>query len=216
MNVARSFPLAADRAGQREFEKENADIRDATERLEKLADTFSKAACAVASEASDDAAYTSWRDSVLDKWGRKVSEAEGLTPKGGFKVIDTSISGQLRAALESGKHERKSCRVRAEVELLGGVSVLKEGNNELQFDDCDLYRSLLQEIIESGDGDGGALRHAQLAKTGKVKKKIDRSGSKGRKLRYVVHEKLVGFLAPVPLPDPGPVDEILAGLFGKR
>lgn len=152
----------------------------------------------------------------MDKWGRKVSEAEGLTPKGGFKVIDTSISGQLRAALESGKHERKSRRVRAEVDLLGGIAVLEEGDNDAQFDDRDLYRSLLQEIIESGDGEGGALKHAQLTKTGKVKKKIDRTGSKGRKLRYLVHEKLVGFLAPVPLPDPGPVDEILAGLFGMR
>lgn len=184
--------------------------------MEKLAESFDQAANAIAPTASSESTFTSWRDSVLDKWGRKVSEAEGLTPKGGFKVIDTSISGQLRAALESGKHDRRSRRVRAEVELLGGISVLAEGQNDAQFDDCDLYRSLLQEIIESGDGEGGALRHAQISKTGKVKKKIDRSGSKGKRLRYVVHEKLVGFLAPVPLPDPGPVDEILAGLFGKR
>lgn len=163
-----------------------------------------------------DVDFEKWRDAALDRWGTKVNEASGIVPKGGFKTIDTTVSAQLKASLASGKHLSRTRRVKERIVLLGNDLEMCEGMNSIQFDDGDFYRTLLREIIESGDGAGGGLRYAQLSKAGKVKKKRDRSFAKGRRLKYEIHEKLVGFLAPVPLPDPGPLDEIVAAMFGKR
>lgn len=156
-----------------------------------------------------------WRDAVLNLWGRKVSDASGVIPKDGFKAFDTSVTAQMKAAISSGKQLARTRRVAEPLTLVGGVD-LERGSHTMQFDDGEFYRTLLREIIESGDAPGGGLRHAQLSKEGRVKKKKDVSYSKGKRINYKVHEQMVGFLAPVPLPDPGPVDQILANLFGER
>lgn len=156
--------------------------------------------------------FKEWRNTILDEWGE--STRGGVTPKGGFKVIDTSISGQLKASIASGKPLARTRKVRQAMMLLGDIE-LEEGSYDMHFDDGELYRSLLREIIESGDGADNGYRYAQVAKSGRVKKKRDRSFAKGKRLKYNVHEKLIGFLAPLPMPDPGPVDEIVASLFGR-
>lgn len=219
LSTVRGFPTVEDRNDAPDWtaflSDDNEAVKDPVKVLSKLSksfDTSFKACCP--ETVTSDASFSKWRNSVMDKWGTKVNEAEGVTPKGGFKAFDASVSAQLRATLASGKHMRKSRKVRVAIPLHGNAGEIPEGNSELHYDDRELYRSLLQEIIESGDGDVGGLRYAKLAKSGKVKKKIDRSGSKARKLRYVVHDKLVGFLAPQPLGDPGPLDEIIAGMFG--
>lgn len=167
-------------------------------------------------EKGSDKDFERWRDGILDHWGAKVDEASGAVRKGGFKSIDTTVSAQVKASLGSGKHLAKARRVRESLPMLGDDLEMKEGSNEAEYDDGEFYRTLLREIIESGEALGGGLRYSRLSKEGKVKKKRDRSFAKGRRLKYDVHEKLVGFLAPVPLPDPGPVDEIVAALFGQR
>ncbi len=223
LNVARGFPSVDDREDVEDWQpfsedsEQSGEVQETLRALGKLSESLKESfqsCCPESVNVASDTSFTQWRDSVMDKWGRKVNEAEGATPKGGFKAIDASISSQLRATLSTGKHVHRSRKVRSVIPLHGGVGEIAVGENELHYDDRELYRSLLQEIIESGDGEGGGLRYAQLAKSGKVKKKIDRSGTKARKLRYVVHDKLVGFLAPVPLSDPGPIDEIIAGMFG--
>lgn len=166
-------------------------------------------------EKEEDGEFEGWRDEIMDQWGKKIAEATGKTPKGGYKTIDDSISGLTKAAFSSGKHLKKSQRVKESMELVGGGE-MEEGLNKEMYDDGDLYRVLLREIIESGEGGGGGLRYARLSKGGKVKKKRDRMLAKGRRLKYDVQEKLVGFVTPVPLPDPGPLDEIVAAMFGKR
>lgn len=162
---------------------------------------------------STDVSFEKWRDAVLNHWGRKVDDASGLVPKAGFKVFDTSVSGQVKATLASGKHLDRTRRVRNPLPLLGEIQ-LKAGLHDMHFDDGEFYRALLREIIETGDAPGGGLRYAQLSKQGGIKKKRNVAYVKSKRLRYDVHEKMVGFLPPVPLPDPGPVDEIVLNLFG--
>jgi protein AATF/BFR2 len=48
----------------------------------------------------------------------------------------------------------------------------------------------------------------------KHRKAVDRRASKGRKLRYHVHEKLVNFMAPVENDAPEYLSNIFANLFG--
>lgn len=156
--------------------------------------------------------FEEWRDAVLNQWGRKVNDATGIVPKGGFKAFDTSVSAQMKGALSSGKQLERTRRVKESLSLLGTDTELYSGSSEMQFDDGEFYRTLLREIIETGDAPGGALRYAQLSKQGKVKRK--RTFPSKTRINYEVHEKMVGFLPSVPQPDPGPVDEIIANLFG--
>lgn len=209
----RQLPAEDDREGLSEFKEHDDELREIAQALESLSDKFrSVAALALPDSVDDDSqkAVDAWRDNVLDLWGRKVSEAEGLTPKGGFKVIDTSVSGQLRMRLERGEHLAKSKQAPKSSNRPGE----SKPASDVDVYDRSLFRSLLHEVIEGGDAEAEALKQEQLAKTASAKRSYDWKLSKGKKLKNVVFDKLVGFLAPVPLPDPGPVNEILAALFG--
>lgn len=97
------------------------------------------------------------------------------------------------------------------------------------FDDAELYGALLREFLDSSHVDGATMSALQ-SRTKKRKQvracvekcastralQVDRKASKGRKLRYHVHEKLVNFTAPVPLPDAGFAQQLAAKLFGGR
>lgn len=222
VSLARQFPPGNEREGcdswssREDLDASMKEADGALATLLKQADKAWVSSFPSGEHNVSDGDFEKWRDAVLDRWGTKVNEASGIVPKGGFKTIDTTVSAQLKASLASGKHLNRTRRVKESIVLLGSDLEMSQGVNVIQFDDGDLYRTLLREIIESGDGAGGGLRYAQLSKAGKVKRKRDRSFAKGRRLKYDIHEKLVGFLAPVPLPDPGPLDEIVAALFGKR
>jgi len=88
------------------------------------------------------------------------------------------------------------------------------------FDDTDFYQQLLRDVIDSrGDnGSGTANDWVVLQKQRKAKKKVDTKASKGRKLRYAVHEKLQNFMVPVPATGTWheeQIDELFSSLLGK-
>ncbi|ORX39417.1 apoptosis-antagonizing transcription factor [Kockovaella imperatae] len=77
------------------------------------------------------------------------------------------------------------------------------------------YRSLLREVIETRSVGGPDLSHLRREK--KKKREAERGGSKGRKLRYTVHEKAQHFAVPVPLRDgwhEEQIDELFSSLLG--
>lgn len=72
------------------------------------------------------------------------------------------------------------------------------------FDDSKLYQHMLQEYIQlstergkEGAASAAADRLKRSLKKKSTKKDVDRRASKGRKIRYVVHEKLMNFTFPV-------------------
>ncbi|XP_053131382.1 protein AATF isoform X2 [Hemicordylus capensis] len=81
---------------------------------------------------------------------------------------------------------------------------LKDLDQEI-FDDDDFYHQLLWELIERktsslDPNDQVAMGRQWLAiqkLRGKIRKKVDRKASKGRKIRYHIHSKLVSFMAPM-------------------
>ncbi|KAG8451333.1 hypothetical protein GDO86_003517 [Hymenochirus boettgeri] len=83
-------------------------------------------------------------------------------------------------------------------------SHLKDLDEEI-FDDDDFYHQLLREVIERktsslDPNDQVAMGRQWLAiqkLRSKIKKKVDTKASKGRKVRYHVHSKLVSFMAPI-------------------
>lgn len=96
-------------------------------------------------------------------------------------------------------------------------------SNEI-YDDTDFYHTQLRELIEyktssSSNANEMAKQFAELQKLRKkMKKTVDTRASKGRKIRYVVHNKLVSFMAPN---DPAnwtdeQRDELFKSLFGAQ
>lgn len=96
------------------------------------------------------------------------------------------------------------------------------------FDDTDFYQSLLRDVIDARSGnaslslDGLTTDWRTSQKHRNMHKTVDTRASKGRKLRYEVHEKLQNFMAPIPTPGGATVtwhesqiDELFASLLGK-
>ncbi|KAF9477766.1 TRAUB-domain-containing protein [Pholiota conissans] len=86
------------------------------------------------------------------------------------------------------------------------------------FDDTDFYQKMLRDIIDARGNRNKNEDWMLLQKQKKAKKKVDTKASKGRKLRYEVHEKLQNFMVPVPVPGAWhdeQVDELFASLLGK-
>ncbi|KAF8596755.1 TRAUB-domain-containing protein [Ceratobasidium sp. AG-I] len=91
-----------------------------------------------------------------------------------------------------------------------------EGNPEV-FDDLDFYQVLLRDVIDSRTGADGAEDWTARQRLKKAKKVVDTKASKGRKLRYEVHEKLQNFMVPVPTAGwhEEQIDELFANLLGR-
>lgn len=82
------------------------------------------------------------------------------------------------------------------------------------FDDAEFYQTLLKEFIESGVA--GSMGGSAALRTTKRRKIVDRRASKGRKIRYQVHEKLVNFMTPVAADQTDVASQLFGNLFGRR
>ncbi|XP_063002613.1 protein AATF [Elgaria multicarinata webbii] len=102
---------------------------------------------------------------------------------------------------------------------------LKDLDEEI-FDDDDFYHQLLRELIERktsslDPNDQVAMGRQWLAiqkLRSKIRKKVDKKASKGRKIRYHVHSKLVCFMAPIDhcTMNDDARTELYRSLFGKQ
>merc|ERR1712002_507573 len=93
------------------------------------------------------------------------------------------------------------------------------------FDDGDFYHEMLKELIErksdinADDPVAAGRRWLELQKLRtKIKKKVDTRASKGRKVRYDVHTKLVSFMAPQKAGTMGDLarNNLFASLYGQK
>ncbi|XP_030041492.1 protein AATF [Microcaecilia unicolor] len=167
--------------------------------------------------------FRTFRNSTLQKWYDKTKLASGKFGKG-FGAFERSVLTQIEQILMDKERllrrtqtKRSAYRVlgRVECELVPGEDVealpqgktnahLKDLDEEI-FDDSDFYHQLLRELIERktsavDPNDQVAMGRQWLAiqkLRSKLKKKVDTKASKGRKVRYHVHSKLVSFMAPI-------------------
>jgi protein AATF/BFR2 len=141
-------------------------------------------------------AYKAFSIPVLQKWHERTKSHRDS------KNTSMTIMNKIESAL-LGKKEmiRKSKMYRGDYEIFG-----TERNEETEmaeiFDDSDFYHQLLRELIEykSNVGDNQSeitQKFIELQKVrSKMKKKVETRASKGRKIRYNVHNKLVSFMPP--------------------
>lgn len=150
------------------------------------------------------------RRAVLDKWSLKVRGSSATVPNARGKLLGSATGGQqnisaiLDAQIASEVGERNTKRARRETS--------GQDNAEPVYDDAVFYQSLLRDLVEqriSSESITNSLDslHIQLSsrpsihpvtgmRNDKVKKDVDTRASKGRKIRYHVHEKLQNFMAP--------------------
>ncbi|RUS33644.1 hypothetical protein BC938DRAFT_470718 [Jimgerdemannia flammicorona] len=182
--------------------------------------------------------FLPYRNQTVEKWGNKMQIASGIPLNKKFKAFDQSILTQMNSILADRERLVKRTQLkRSEFRSLG--KLVTDPSNAIAvdpptdyhlthhdpeiFDDTDFYGQLLRELIESrmvdatDDPAAAGLRWAALKQSKQRKKIVDTKASKGRRLRYHVHEKLQNFMAPVPAGTwhEEMTDELYASLLGK-
>ncbi|XP_061680061.1 protein AATF isoform X1 [Syngnathoides biaculeatus] len=184
------------------------------------------------------AAFRPYRDATLRKWHDRTRLGSGK--RGGFGAFERDVVVQVEQILtDKERLVRRTQTRRSEYRVLGDAADPSERNldgpapsrgdptkdaDEDVFDDDDFYHQLLRELIErkTGGADGqvaAGRRWLQIQKLrSKIKKKVDTKASKGRKVRFDAHPKLLNFMAPVVRDDEALAHdartELYRGLFG--
>ncbi|KAG4303392.1 hypothetical protein PCK1_000356 [Pneumocystis canis] len=95
----------------------------------------------------------------------------------------------------------------------------KEPKNKERFDDTDFYQTLLLDLINRRMVDSGNTREMRwsILRQKKQKNNVDTKASKGRRLRYHVHDKLQNFMTPNPINlwTEKQTDKLFSSLFGQ-
>lgn len=155
--------------------------------------------------------YTVYRNQVIQKWHDRTKSVKDSKNPGGNLNIVAKIENSL---LNKGEMIRKTQIYRGDYEICGVEN--PKNSNEVNeddtvtkelvlpeiFDDSEFYHQLLRELIEykTNTGDNQTeitKKFIELQRVrSKMKKKVDQRASKGRKIRYVVHNKLISFMPP--------------------
>lgn len=195
-----------------EDKKENIP-KKTTQRKRKLADYDSDLA-------SSHKAFKPFRDATIQKWNEKTR----LATAANIKNTPTNTILQQISFILSDRNRliRRTQLKRSEYHIIGYTHKLPQSENNDQndmnpvtrdrkdndeyipeiFDDSDFYHQLLRELIECKTAD--ITDPVQLSRQwialqqlrNKMKRKVDTKATKGRKIKYVVHNKLVSYMAP--------------------
>ncbi|KAE8354647.1 apoptosis antagonizing transcription factor-domain-containing protein [Aspergillus coremiiformis] len=157
----------------------------------------------------------SHRRAILDKWSLKVRGSNATIPNARGKLLGSAASGQqkitavLDAQIASETGDRAAKRARK-----SNASSTGDDDQEPIYDDTIFYQSLLRDLVEQRMSSSDAITngidtlHIQLPSRGlsvhpvtgmrkdKIQRDVDTRASKGRKMRFDVHEKLQNFMAP--------------------
>lgn len=144
--------------------------------------------------------FSSFEQSTLKQIEQVLSNRQRLIQRTQLKRSSYNILGQ-ELIRESDKQIEESNPSADTNDLKDSHEQNKEYNSEI-FDDTDFYHQLLRDLIEKKSSDvtdpiqlGRQWLKLQKLRS-KMKRKIDTRATKGRKIRYVVHPKLVNFMAP--------------------
>ncbi|XP_064553599.1 protein Aatf [Drosophila montana] len=152
----------------------------------------------------------SYRNEVLLKWDDRTKL---LTPGAGvkrktlqedydiIKKIDSALAN--REALVEKSQTLKNNQQQPQPNAGEDAEPAANGQRQRHiYDDSDFYHQQLRELIEYKASSTSSMsdiakQFVELQKLRqKMKRKVDTRASKGRKLRYVVHNKLINFMAP--------------------
>lgn len=165
--------------------------------------------------------FSTFEQSTLKQIEHILSNRQRLIQRSQLKRSSYIILGQELIPQEQTNTEGSVAFTNAD-NFKTGQEECKEYNTEI-YDDTDYYHQLLRELIERKSSDitdpvqlGRQWLELQKLRS-KMKRKIDTRATKGRKIRYVVHSKLVNYMAPVSqsLFTEEAKTELFNSLFGK-
>ena len=195
--------------------------------------------------ALDTAAVPTHR-AILTKWAERTHLVSALpshsrlsnasTHQPLTSILDTHLSAPNIDRLLARTRTPRSCAP------LQAASLTAHSEDDAIFDDADFYTLLLRELVDqkmsaastglnptlassaaaatlNGGGRGeSAIDVSALKREARVRKKVDTKASKGRKMRYTVHEKLQNFVAREDRGTWGErqIGELFGGLLGRK
>lgn len=160
------------------------------------------------------------RRAILDKWSLKVRGTPATLPNARGKLLGAATDTQQTiTAILDAQTASETTGERAAKRSRSNTTTTTNGNDEADpepiYDDTPFYQSLLRDLVERRLStsntatltNGLDTLHLNLPsrlslhpvsgmRKDKVKKPVDTRASKGRKIRYHVHEKLQNFMAP--------------------
>lgn len=163
-------------------------------------------------------------DAVLQKWslrtrsvtaGSHKSRINTEQPASIVDVLNEHLSNNER--LMQRARTPRSC---APIQLADRVL-----QDDRIYDDADLYGLLLKELLETRTAASSTAAASidvksfvNIRREAKTRKNVDTKASKGRKLKYTIHEKLQNFCAPDDRTSwtERQRDELFSSLFGQR
>ncbi|KIY52876.1 TRAUB-domain-containing protein, partial [Fistulina hepatica ATCC 64428] len=153
--------------------------------------------------------------SVLLPTNRNAFSFKGQHIKSAVQLIDETLADHAKLLART-----QVLRGLAANGEAGDAGAEDDRNTDEIFDDTDFYQQLLRAVIDArGSGDAEGDQDWRIAqKQRKTKKKVDTKASKGRKVRYQVHEKIQNFMVPVPIVGgwhEEQIDELFASLLGR-
>jgi len=180
--------------------------------------------------AAEHEATRPWVEAEINRWGRKTMVSKQLQGGKALQSLAKSAMEQVHEVMSDMPRLLKRTQLkRGEYKIIGDVVAPVDTNQETSskrdthlqqhdeevFDDTDFYERLLQELIESGSQ--ASLQAALIGRTAvkKSKTKVDTRASKGRKIRYQVHPKLVNYMYANGFDMPPVAEELFARLFGQ-
>lgn len=179
------------------------------------------------------------RNSTLDFWSAKcrATTATIQTRKLGATQTERSLSDVLNGHLSDTQRLVSRTRVPRSCAPLQAAQLSKKNHHDAPpsdagtqtlpiYDDADFYTLLLQQLISQRSDDSTSLSALnmtamepwQAAREAKARKVVDNRASKGRKLKYTVHEKLMNFMAPEDRNawESRQCEELFGSLFGRK
>lgn len=140
---------------------------------------------------------------IIDKWYEQTKFVRANVNMKKFDSFETCPSKMIEQTLTNkDRLIRRTHQKRSEYKIIGASQQVDDYDEEV-YDDDDFYHQLLRQIIENKTGESeNSLslykKYSEIQRMrSKMKKKVDTRASKGRKIRYDVHEKLVNFMAPI-------------------
>ncbi|KAG5934173.1 rRNA-processing protein bfr2 [Claviceps sorghi] len=171
----------------------------------------------------EDAGAAGFREERLEKWSKKV-QSVNMTQVKRLGSQNTSLISALQEQLMV-PDNRLVKRTRVPRSCAPAQLSQKVTEDEYIYDDADFYQVLLKELVDQRTVEGGGAQASAVptvmvtaTKEAKLRKQVDRKASKGRKMRFTVHEKLQNFMAPEDRRswEQGAIDRFFGTLFGRK
>ncbi|PQK17426.1 hypothetical protein BB8028_0007g06210 [Beauveria bassiana] len=171
----------------------------------------------------EDRCALKFREKCLEKWSRKVQSVNVTAPKA-FGSRNKTLVDSLHDQLND-PEKRLAKRTRVPRSCAPAQHAKKMAEDKTIFDDADFYQLLLKELVEqrtvdSSSNQTSAVPSVVLTATreNRTRKVVDRKASKGRKMRFTVHEKLQNFMAPEDRRqwEQSAIDRLFSTLFGRK